>query len=213
MTPWKWWDIYSNTPFYSSLVAISLNSAGMELSLLDLHLQYQPKQSPLANLRWSGLRRSLQQFLILNCHSFMTFQPSTSPSSHPRHHQRSSSSSSSSSPLSLAVQPACGLGSTKRELLWTEVSSALTISLPGLLFSVQCLCDMLDCASSNKLSRDTNVDTLVTQFPSFRPIELHVAVQKDSPVIREVDNLGDYIIRCTPFNYVLSFVSFKITRL
>ena len=91
MTPWKWWDIYSNTPFYSSLVAISLNSAGMELSLLDLHLQYQPKQSPLANLRWSGLRRSLQQFLILNCHSFMTFQPSTSPSSHPRHHHQQSS--------------------------------------------------------------------------------------------------------------------------
>ena len=143
----------------------------------------------------------------------MTFQPSTSPSSHPRHHQRSSSSSSSSSPLSLAVKPACGLGSTKRELLWTEVSSALTISLPGLLFSVQCLCDMLDCASSNKLSRDTNVDTLVTQFPSFRPMELHVAPQKDSPVIRKVGNLGDFIRRCTPFNYVLSFVSFKITRL
>ena len=212
MTPWRWWDIYSNTPSYSSLVAISSNSAGMELSLLDLHLQYQPKQSPLANLRWSGLRRSLQQFLILNCHSFMTFQPSTSPSSHPRHHhQRSSSSSSSSSPLSLAVQPACGLGSTKRELLWTEVTSALTISLPRLLENVVHLnghsqCDMFDCASSNSLSRDTNVGTLVMQFPSFRPMELHVALQKDSPVIRKVGSLGDYMMRCTPLNYVLSFV-------
>ena len=142
----------------------------------------------------------------------LTFEPSTSPSSHPRHHhQRSSSSSSSSSPLSLAVQPACGLGSTKRELLWTEVTSALTISLPRLLENVVHLnghsqCDMFDCASSNSLSRDTNVDTLVTQFPFFRPMELHVALQKDSPVIRKVGSLGDYMMRCTPLNYVLSFV-------
>ena len=142
----------------------------------------------------------------------MTFQPSTSPSSHPRHHhQRSSSSSSSSSPLSLAVKPACGLGSTKRELLWTEVTSALTISLPGLLDNAvhlngHALCDMFDFASSNSLSRDTNVGTLVMQFPSFRPMELHVALQKDSPVIRKVGSLGDYMMRCTPLNYVLSFV-------
>ena len=148
--------------------------------------------------------------LELSLWSILTFQTSTSPSSHPRHHhQRSSSpSSSSSSPLSLAVQPACGLGSTKRKLLWTQVTSALTICLPGVLDNAvhlngqHALCDMFDCASSNSLSRDTNVDTLVTQFPSFRPMELHVALQKDSPVIRKVGNLGYYIIRCTSFSFV-----------
>ena len=149
----------------------------------------------------------------------MTFQPSTSPSSHPRHHHQRSSSSSSSSPLSLAVQPACGLGSTKRKLLWTEVTSALTISLPGVLNNAvhlngHALCDMFDCASSNSLSRATNVDTLVRQFPSFRPMELHVALQKDSPVIRKVGNLGYYIIRCTSFSlyYIILYILLSSPR-
>ena len=56
--------------------------------------------------------------------------------------------------------------------------------------------------SSNSFSNDTDVDdeTFLAQVPSFRPMELHVAPQKDSPVV------GKIVLRCHKM-YSLSTLS------